>query len=461
MVLSGVYVVNSSCFSHQIKWLETEAPRYTSYPSALYFQPLTSDTYQQWLQKFDLEQSVALYIHIPFCNQLCWFCGCHTKVSNQYSPIAFYVRSLIQEIELISKTVNGKIKLHSIHFGGGSPTILTSEDMENIFKSIHAVFAVQNNAEIAIEIDPRHITKDKILTYKQLGFNRASLGVQDTNEKVQAAIHRIQSFNQIRRTCEMLREEGIHAINMDLIYGLPFQSLQSIEQTINQICTLQPSRIAYYSFAHVPWIKKHHKLISENDLPSPKEKGTMYLHASNIFEKNNYQPLGIDHFSRPEDECYISLNQRNLRRNFMGYTTGPKDSGLGVGASAISNLGAGLSQNNPNDPEYKDKIKQGQLPTLRGWTFSPDDYLRKAIINDLMCYFYVDLTHYLTQYHYPLDYFDKQLKLLSPFCETGVISITDRCIQFNSPFRMIVRSVCAVFDEYHLTRENTKYLKVS
>lgn len=447
--------------SHQLKWLEMEAPRYTSYPSALYFQPMMPETQLEWLQHADLNQSVALYIHIPFCKQLCWFCGCHTKIASQYSPIAAYVHFLMKEIDLIGKSVTGKIKLHSIHFGGGSPGILNTEDMDAIFESIHSVFDVQRDAEIAIELDPRQMTTDKIKAYKRLSFNRVSLGVQDIDQTVQASIHRLQSVDQVRQCVETLRTEGIHAINMDLIYGLPFQDMTSIEKTIHQICSMAPSRIAFYSFAHVPWIKKHQQLISENNLPTVQEKGLMYLHASKIFESNGYKPLGIDHFSMPEDNCYTGFHQKTLRRNFMGYTTQPNDFVLGLGASAISHLGGGISQNSVSDMEYKHKIGQYTFATARGWRFTPEDYLRKAVINELMCYFIVDLEKILDQYNYPLDYFDLELERLSQYTETGVITITNRCIDFNSSLRMIVRSVCSVFDQYHLTLDKGRYLKIS
>ncbi len=448
-------------FDHHLKWLDLEAPRYTSYPSALYFKPLSSDTYQQWVQRFDLDQSVALYIHIPFCHQLCWFCGCHTKIANAYSPVHAYVQSLMKEMALMGQSVSGRIKLHSIHLGGGSPGILNTDDLENVFKGIDSVFDVQTGAEIAIELDPRQISKEKIQTYKRLGFNRVSLGIQDTNETVQTAIHRVQPFEQVRECVDMLREEGIHAMNIDLIYGLPFQTIQSIENTIHQVCSLAPSRVAYYSFAHVPWIKKHQRLIVEKDLPSVQDKGRMFLHASTIFEKNGYQPLGMDHFSKPNDDCLAGLNQKTLRRNFMGYTTQPNDYVLGLGASAISDLGEGLSQNSVSDAEYKQKIDYGLWSITRGWAYTREDHLRKSVISELMCYFSVDLEKMLAQFEYPENYFDEQLALLAPFSETGVITIINRRIVFHSPLRMIIRSICAVFDEYHLTLKTGRYLKIS
>lgn len=448
-------------FEHQLKWLDLEAPRYTSYPSALHFKPLSSETYQHWLQQFDLENSVALYIHIPFCNQLCWFCGCHTKIANAYSLIHAYVQSLMKEMKLISHAVSGKIKLHSIHFGGGSPGILSADDLEDVFRILRSVFEVQTDAEVSIELDPRQLLNDKIQTYKRLGFNRVSLGIQDTNDTVQTAIHRIQPFEQVRESVERLRAEQIHDINIDLIYGLPFQTMESIEKTINQVCSLAPSRIAYYSFAHVPWIKKHQRLIFAKDLASVKDKGRMFLHASKLFKKNGYEPLGIDHFSKITDDCFTGLNQKNLRRNFMGYTTQPNDFVLGLGASAISYLGKGLSQNTVNDVVYKQNTEHGLWSATRGWVYTQEDYLRKVIINELMCYFFVDIEKILEQFNVPVNYFDEQLALLRQFSETDVMTITHRCINFHSPLRMIVRSVCAVFDQYHLTLETGRYLKIS
>ena len=450
-----------SAVAHQLKWLEMEAPRYTSYPSALYFKPKAPETHRKELAAFNLDQSVALYIHIPFCKQLCWFCGCHTKIANQYSPIASYVQSLMKEIDLIGQSVAGKIILHSIHFGGGSPGMLSAEDLDAIFQRIHATFIVEKNAEIAIELDPRQLTKDKIHVYKHHGFNRVSLGVQDTNKTVQDNIHRTQPLEQVRQCIELLRTEGIHAINMDLIYGLPFQTIQSIEQTINEVCSMAPSRVAFYSFAHVPWMKKHQRMIQKHDLPTITDKGHMYLHALKIFQEHGYQPLGIDHFAKERDDCYAGLSERTLRRNFMGYTTQPNDYVLGIGASAISHLGEGISQNSVNEMDYKQHIEQGVFSTARGCLFTAEDLLRKAIINELMCYFSVDVAKHLTQHQYPIHYFDEQLALLNPYSEEGVISLSNRRIQFNSPLRMIVRSICSVFDQYHLTLDQGRYLKIS
>lgn len=454
-------MMTGSPLSQQMKWLDMEAPRYTSYPSALYFKPMMPDTHSAWLGQFNLNQSVALYIHIPFCKQLCWFCGCHTKIANHYAPILAYVETLIKEIDLIGQSVVGKIKLHSIHFGGGSPGILNAEDMEAIFKRIHDVFVVEQEAEVAIELDPRQTTIDKIRSYKRMGFNRVSLGVQDTNETVQAGIHRTQPLEKVRECVETLRAEGIHSINIDLIYGLPYQSLHTLEETVNQICSMAPSRIAFYSFAHVPWIKKHQQLISEDDLPTTQDKGKMYLHASKVFESHGYQPLGIDHFAKIEDGCSVGLQHRTLRRNFMGYTTAPNDFVLGVGASAISQLAFGMSQNSVNEVEYKQKIVQGVFSTVRGHAYTTDDYLRKSIINELMCYFSVDIEKQLNEFNFPINYFDDRIEVLSEFRESGVVSIKNRRIDFNSPLRMIVRSVCSVFDQYHLTLEGGRYLKIS
>lgn len=445
----------------QLKWLDMGAPRYTSYPSALYFEALTPDVHQGWLQTFDLKQSIALYIHVPFCHQLCWFCGCHTKISNHYSSIAAYTQSLVKEIELIGQTVLGKMTLHSIHFGGGSPAILNDEDMDSIFASICSVFNIQSDAEIAIEFNPGQMTYEKIKTYKRLGFNRVSLGVQDTNAVVQKAINREHSFEQIQQCVDWLKTEDIHDINLDLIYGLPFQTMQSIEETINQICSLEPSRVAYYSFAHVPWMKKHQKLIDEGDLPNAQTKGRMYLHALNIFEKNGYKPFGIDHFSKPNDECFKGVQNRTLRRNFMGYTIAPNDFVLGVGASAISHLGKGISQNSVLETEYKANIEQGIGATKRGWIFTREDYLRKTIINELMCYFNVDLERVLGDFGFPPEYFDNQKQILKQLIESGVISLNHRHLKFHSPLRMIVRLVCSYFDEYHLKTDKGRCLKIS
>lgn len=445
----------------QMAFLETKAPRYTSYPSSLYFRELNESSHQQWLTEFDDKQSIALYVHIPFCSQLCWFCGCHTKISNHYTPIYRYVQALLKEITLIKKHAPALMKLHSIHFGGGSPNILTDEDLESIMRHIAANFDIQDDAEIAIELDPRHLNQEKTHTYQRLNFNRVSLGVQDTNPTVQEAIHRIQPFDQIRQGCDMLRSANIDNINIDLIYGLPFQTLPSIAKSFSDVCSLSPSRIAYYSFAHIPHVKPQHRLISEKDLPNTHHKAQMYLQAVEIAQKHHYIHLGIDHFMQPDDTCVTSFHQKKFRRNFMGYTSQKNDFVLGIGASSISNLGKGLSQNHSITAEYERKITRGTWATARGWCYNKEDLLRKRIIDELMCYFSADIGLILTDHDYPIDYFDQNLCLLKTFVDKEVIVIHERRIDFISPLRMLVRAVCSVFDQYHLSIEENRYLRVS
>ena len=445
----------------QLALLETKAPRYTSYPSALYFKPLDVTIYQQWLTNFDSKQSIALYVHIPFCYQLCWFCGCHTRVTHRYAPIQAYVQILVQEMALIAKYAPSRLKLHSIQFGGGSPNILNEDDLETIMGHIEGHFDLRECTEIAIELDPRQLTKEKIDTYKDLGFNRVSLGVQDIDPIVQSAIHRVHSVEQIRQVCDMLRAADLRSINIDLIYGLPFQTLSSIETTMSEICRLVPDRIAYYSFAHIPRIKAQHRLIAEKDLPNALRKGQMYLRAVEIAQAHGYHHLGIDHFMQPQDANITGFAQKKFRRNFMGYTTQANDFVLGIGASAMSNLGNGFAQNDPDSSEYGKTIAEGRFATTRGWVDSPANRLHRTIIHELICYFAVDIEKILAEFGYPLDYFDQHLRLLKQFVEKKVITINARRIDFISPLRMLVRSVCAVFDQYHFTVDETRYLQVS
>lgn len=451
-------MITTNELNEQLALLEIKAPRYTSYPSSLYFQVLHENTHREWLAEFDNKKSVALYVHIPFCSQLCWFCGCHTKVSNHYAPIQHYVQTLLQEITLINEHASSRLKLHSIHFGGGSPGILKDRELESIIQHISANFDIQADAEIAIELDPRHLSRENIDTYQRLNFNRVSMGVQDTNPIVQNAIHRVQPYSQISKSFEMLRSVNIHKINIDLIYGLPLQTLSSITKTFSDMCALLPSRIAYYSFAHIPNVKRQHGLISENDLPNTQLKGHMYLRAVDIARQHNYIPLGIDHFIHPEE---TSVSQKKFRRNFMGYTSQENEFVIGIGASAISNLGKGFSQNQPISIEYERKISQGSLATVRGWLHSIDDLLRKRVIDELMCNFSVDIGNILTEFNYPIDYFDRSLCLLKNFVDKKIVIIHGRRIVFKSPLRMLVRAVCATFDNYHLSLEENRYLSVS
>ena len=440
--------------------LSSEAPRYTSYPSAHHFKNLSAEKYINWLQNLNPNESIALYVHIPFCQQLCYFCGCHTKVTNHYEPVSDYVRTLTGEIQILKKHLHQKPKLHCLHFGGGSPTILKPEDMHSLFNEINSVFEILPDSEIAIEIDPRRLTEEKAKKYAELGFNRASLGVQDFNQRIQKSINRIQPYELVSDAISLLRNVGINSINLDLLYGLPFQTIETLDETLSKVVSLSPDRIAYFSYAHVPWVKKHMQLIPDEALPDAKTKSDFYLFATNYLKAHNYSPVGIDHFAKPNDKLIESYKTGRLRRNFMGYTDLPNDLIIGIGASSISGMADGIAQNVSNFDTYKKTVAAGELPTIRGWEYNEDDLVRRAIINKLMCYFEADIGKILLENDYDEDYFDEEISQLDAFAENNIIVKYGREVEFISPLKMLIRSVAACFDPYTKLPES-RYSKVA
>ncbi|MFT3998229.1 MAG: oxygen-independent coproporphyrinogen III oxidase, partial [Asticcacaulis sp.] len=362
-----------------MRFMGREAPRYTSYPSAHHFGAVEADTYRGWLSSLNPEQPIALYLHIPFCEQMCHFCGCNTRATLKYAPVEAYVGALVAEIETVGAHLGFRPKVHSVHFGGGSPSMLIPADMGRIFDALHKRFDLLPDAEIAIELDPRRITLHKVHAYRALGFNRVSLGVQDTDPDVQQAINRVQPVEHIRSVMALLRQNGLNHIGIDLVYGLPGQTLQSLQTTLRHVLDLDPDRISAFSYAHVPWVKKHQTLIDTDTLPGMEDKVAMFLSLSSWLTAHGYEAIGIDHFAKPDDALWQAFQDRTMRRNFMGYSTLPNDYLLGLGASSIGELEAGIIQNIPQSTTYQNHIAETGWTTVRGWTYQADDKLRKAV----------------------------------------------------------------------------------
>ncbi|MEM9965838.1 MAG: oxygen-independent coproporphyrinogen III oxidase, partial [Asticcacaulis sp.] len=344
-----------------LKYLGQEAPRYTSYPSAHHFTALTADLYGQWLGNLTPEKSIGLYVHVPFCEQMCYFCGCNTQITRRYAPLQPYVDHLIAEVELVGAKLNHRPKVHSLHFGGGSPGILEPVDMGRLFEALHRYFDLTADAEISIELDPRRVTAAKASAYAALGFNRISLGVQDTQIEVQRAINRVQPIELIRASVDLLRSYGLEALGIDLIYGLPLQTAHSIEKTLREVQSLRASRVSVFSYAHVPWFKKHQSLIDEATLPSIDDKAGFARLITETLIAQGYDAIGIDHFAKPDDGLSRALKGGTLRRNFMGYTDMPNDRLIALGASSISELDEGIVQNIPQATTYQNTLAKGQL----------------------------------------------------------------------------------------------------
>lgn len=454
-------MLHSTTESAGFSWAQLEAPRYTSYPSAHHFAPtIKGEIYGQWLYGLAPQIPLSVYVHIPFCRELCWFCGCHTKMTRRYEPIAQYVRTLLQEIALLKPRLGSKKRLVNIHFGGGSPSLLRPNDLISLLYALTDAFGAHPQGEMAIELDPRTTTPEKIEFYAKLGFNRVSIGIQDFDPKVQQAVNRIQSYELVASVMKKLRQEGIDRINCDLIYGLPHQTQESFQATLAQLVTLDPPRIALFSYAHVPHVKKHQRLIDVSTLPADREKLELYKLAREELEKHGYVTIGIDHFAKPNDELAIATRQRRLKRNFQGYTADDSKAVIGIGSSAISQFPQGYAQNSANGLQYRTMIEAGQLPIIRGWSFNEEDTVRKEIIDALMCSMEVDLAAIVHQYRLPEDHFAPELAELAKPEYDDIVLLESGQIKVITPYRMAARAVALAFDRYRSVAAG-RYSKVA
>lgn len=363
-------------------------PRYTSYPTAPHFHAgIDAKTYAGWLGDLRDHSKLSLYIHIPFCDRLCWFCGCTTKQTHKYKPIANYLKPLRQEIINTAKAVDGTSIVTALHFGGGSPSMLTPDDLRALNAHLRQHFNFAADAEISFEIDPNDMDETRYDAMADIGVTRASLGVQDFDEKVQKAINREQSYAQTKQVIAGLRARGINAINLDVLYGLPFQTHETMRDTINKVVSLSPDRVALFGYAHVPWMKKHQRLIDKNALPNLEERFAQAELASDMLRISAFTQIGIDHFARPGDSLSQAACTGTLRRNFQGYTTDAADALIGLGASSISQLPQGYVQNSPASADYAARIEAQEFATIKGVARSQEDQMRAYVIESIMCNF--------------------------------------------------------------------------
>lgn len=424
-------------------------PRYTSYPTSPHFSAdIGPETHANWLAELDPSEPISLYAHIAYCAEMCWFCGCHTKITRQYAPIADYLDAMLSEIDLIADRLAVPLPVAHLHFGGGTPTSLTPEDFERLVGAFKARFRFLPDAEIAVEVDPRTTNREYVAAMARAGVNRCSMGVQDFNPKVQAAINRIQPYEVTAQVFAWLREEGIEAINMDLVYGLPHQTVDGMIETVDRAMTLAPKRIALFGYAHVPWMKKHQRLIPEDALPGIEERWAQYTAVQDRLAAHGYKAIGLDHFATADDDMVAALEAGELKRNFQGYTTDDADTLLAFGASGISALPQGYLANETEIHRYKDLIRNDRLATRRGYAISQDDILRRAVIERLMCDMAVDLDSVARQHGRSGQSFAEEIARLAPLEADGVIERAGTHIRVTDDGRPLVRVVCAVFDRY-------------
>lgn len=427
-------------------------PRYTSYPTAPHFTgDVDAAVYGDWLSTLAVDTPVSLYLHIPFCKEMCWYCGCFTKIVNRYAPIEKYIDTLLAETDLVAERIAGRVKAHAIHWGGGSPTILTPDDWRRTMARLHRNFDIADDAEIAVEMDPRTTTKDYVAALAACGVNRVSIGVQDFDPAVQQAINRIQPFEMTKRVIIWLRDAGIDAINLDLMYGLPHQNTARVAQMTEQALSLEPSRIALFGYAHVPWMKSHQRLIDEAALPDTEARWHQANVAAGLLTAAGYVRIGLDHFAHPSDAMAKAISTGSLKRNFQGYTTDTASVLLGFGASAIGTLPQGYVQNAASIKGHREKIEAGALPIARGFMATAEDKLRRAIIEHIMCDMDVDIGSVCRSHGLPENWLDDEIAALEKLHADGLVEIQGRCINVTDIGRPLVRTVAAAFDAYLAT----------
>jgi oxygen-independent coproporphyrinogen-3 oxidase len=428
---------------------DLRVPRYTSYPTAPHFSPAVgAERYAQWLGELPADTKLSLYMHIAYCAEMCWFCGCHTKITKQYAPIADYLECLLREVDMVADKLPNRMAASHIHFGGGTPSILTPEDFVRTLDKLRERFLLTEDAEVAVELDPRTADERYIQFMAKGGVNRASIGVQDFNPVVQEAINRIQPYDVTAQVIRWLRENGVAEINMDLIYGLPYQTVDSLAETIALAVDFAPRRIALFGYAHVPWMKKHQRLIPEDALPGMEERWVQYESAAEQLMAAGYVQVGLDHFAAADDPMAIALQEKRLHRNFQGYTTDAAEVLIGFGASGIGSLPQGYIGNETTIHLYKDMIREGRLATTRGIAVDRDDLLRRSLIERLMCDLSLDVDKLCADWNEDPRQFDEDIERLAPMREDGLLLLEGRRITMTEEGRPLVRAACAAFDRY-------------
>ncbi|MBI1931790.1 MAG: oxygen-independent coproporphyrinogen III oxidase [Ignavibacteriales bacterium] len=436
-----------------VKKYDRPGPRYTSYPTAPQFHE--NFTHKEYLNELirtnntEDPNDISLYFHIPYCDTLCYFCGCNMIISRNRERINKYISYLKNEIDLLRTYIKPGRKVAQIHWGGGTPTHLLPEEITDLISYINGNFNFVENPENGCEIDPRELTYEHLSALRKGGFNRISMGVQDFNPKVQKAVNRIQPEELTRKVVDWVRELKFKSINLDLIYGLPFQSVPEFEKTIKSIIDISPDRIALFNYAHVPWMKKHMELIKPEDLPSPEEKLQILKMSAAKLSQAGYVFIGMDHFAKPDDELSAALTEKKLYRNFQGYSTNAGTDLYALGITSISQFGNIYAQNLKTEKEYFSALDEGIFPVAKGYSMNQDDIIRKEVIMKIMCDFELDFAQVENKFGINFDeYFKFGLSNLSELVEDNLIKLENRKIIVSEMGRLLVRNIAINFDGF-------------
>jgi len=439
---------------------DVAGPRYTSYPTApQWSEDVKSPTYISALEAFGKnDKTLSLYIHIPFCEQLCYFCACNKVIRAREDKVGDeFLEHLFKEIDMVASHINRRKLIRQLHWGGGTPTYLSEGQMERLFSKIQSHFDIDFKEEIAIEIDPRTVTQNKLKVLRELGFNRISMGVQDFDDKVQDDINRIQPFDQVAQVHQWCRDLKFESVNYDLIYGLPYQTRETFKKTVDLVVGLRPDRIALYSFAYVPWLSKPQNKFNLDAIALHDEKLDIFVQSRENLLAHGYQAIAMDHFALTTDGMAKAFNEGKLHRNFMGYTLKPADEFIGLGPSAIGFLEKTYVQNVKVLPEYYETIAKGELPIERGKKLNQDDQIRQWVINNLMCQFQLDKQMFFDIFGYEFeDYFLEEGNHIHDCVEDGLIRENSKTIQVTDLGRIFIRNVCMGFDYYLRQKDGHK-----
>ncbi|HWQ37223.1 MAG TPA: oxygen-independent coproporphyrinogen III oxidase [Burkholderiales bacterium] len=449
-----------------IRKYDISAPRYTSYPTADRFvEAFGEQQFRSWLARRNIgsiNQPLSVYVHIPFCENICFYCGCNKVVTRDHRKSEKYIKYLLRELAQVGELLGTERRTCQLHWGGGTPTFLSQDEMRQLMDALDAQLERESDCEVSIEVDPRTVSPGQMAFLAGLGFNRVSAGVQDFDPQVQRAVNRLQGEEQTRRVVEEARAAGFRSVNLDLIYGLPRQTLDSFNATLDKVLALDPDRIALYSYAHLPRLFKPQRRIAQADLPSAETRLQIMTLAIGRLTRAGYYYIGMDHFAKPEDELAVAQRQGRLQRNFQGYSAKPESDMLGFGLSSIGRVGPTYYQNEKRLDEYYAALDDGRLPVWRGLVLSEDDLVRRAVIQALACHFRlsiesIELAHLIDFRRY----FAAELQDLKQLADDGLVELTPEWIEVTPKGRLLVRVVCMVFDRYlRQNRQLSSYSKV-
>ncbi len=444
-----------------LKKYDKAGPRYTSYPTAPYFHEGIDDQVflkhiqhdEETIEKRDL----SLYFHIPFCDTLCYFCGCNMMVTRNQKKIEQYIDYLEKEIQLLKPHIGNDRKVKQLHWGGGTPTHLSPDQIRRLGSIIHKYFDFREDAEVGVEIDPRELTRDHMVALSEVGFNRCSMGIQDFDEKVQQTVNRIQPESITRDAVGWARELGFNSINLDLMYGLPFQNLKTYGETIDTVLSMHPDRLAVFNYAHLPNMIKHQNLIKSEWLPSGDQKLELLKLSIEKLNDAGYVYIGMDHFAKPEDELTVAMQNGTLYRNFQGYSTHAGINLFAIGITSIGMLSDIYVQNYKRLEDYYQSIDEGRLPVMRGVTLNEDDQLRREVITELMCNFRLDKSFFEQKYKIQFDdYFAEALENLKSFEDDNLIMLGEKQLKVTDIGRLLIRNIAMNFDYYLMKKQGEK-----